>query len=117
MLRDVLYMMILTGGGKILESFELLPTHEAFLVAGIIAVVAALLLEPSRHEKMEKGFIYFAMVISLYGFLFKLPALLEGRLNYYLIKLIALALMGTVLVAVYFLTRRVFRPAGASLFR
>ena len=113
MLRDVLYMMILIGGGKILDSFEILHAHEAFLVAGLIAVVSVFLLEPSRLEKLDKGFVYLTMIVSFYGLWFKLPLLLEGSLNYYLIKLIAVLLMGAVVVGTFVIQRRLLRSSGA----
>ena len=107
--------MILIGGGKILEAFEMVHAAEAFLIAGVIACLAVLLLEP-RKSKFEKALFTFVMILSFYGFWFKLPGMLEGSVNSYLIKVIALALVITVAVALLIIDRKFMRSSMASEF-
>lgn len=115
MMRNALYMLILIGGGKVIEAFEVFRAAEAFLVAGVIASLAVILLEP-RKSKFDKALFYFVMILAFYGFWFKLPGMLEGSLNFYVIKVIALALVVTVAVALFIIDRKFMRSSMASEF-
>lgn len=115
MMRNALYMVILIGGGKIIEAFAVFHAAEAFLVAGVIASLAVLLLEP-RKTKFDKALFTFVMILSFYGFWFKLPGMLEGSLDSYLIKIIALGLVITVGVALIIIDRKFMRSSMASEF-
>ena len=104
-LREVLYLMILIGIGRILTSEEVLHEDEAFLASGGIALIALLLLEPWR-EKLYKALGLVSIVLSVYGLMFKLPLLLAGKLNYYVTYLLAIALVVIVNLAIFAIGRK-----------
>jgi hypothetical protein len=98
-LRDVLYISIFGGVAIILRSSETLHKHEAFLVSGGLAFIAVLLLEP-RDDKFGKGLIWLSVVVSFYGLVMKLPIMLMGRLNHYVVYVIAYVLLAIVALGV-----------------
>ena len=104
MLKMGLYVSILTGGATIFESLDMLPRGEAFLVCGLLAVIAVLILEP-RKEKLASGLLWLNGVLGLYLFMYKLPELLLPRLNYYVTYFIAFVLMAVVTIGIPLLWR------------
>jgi len=106
MLREFFYGIILVGGTSILTALELLHSHEAFLVAGVLALIALLLVEPSGKEKYTKAFINLSVLLSIYGLGLKLPMVLLGRLNYYAVYLLVFVLIGIVIVGIFILVRK-----------
>ena len=94
-LRSILYIVMISGIANILTSFEIFHKHEAFLVSGGLALLAVLLLEP-RKERFRKGLIMSTVVVSVYGLMLKLPMMLMGKLNYYLVYFIAYMLLAIV---------------------
>jgi hypothetical protein len=104
MLRDLLYISILTGGAAIFTATETLELPEAFLVSGVLSVVVRLLLE--RKNRGTPALNYFLLLICVYGFWFKVPVMLEGRLNYYLTKAIALVIIGIFAMVIFLVERK-----------
>lgn len=68
MLRWVLFAAVLSGGTVIFQSMELLSTDEAWLVSGVIAVVAVFAIPSERNRRRPKDLIIFLVaVVGLYG--------------------------------------------------
>jgi len=107
-------MVILSGLTSIFAATEMLDLPEGFLVSGMLVVIAMFLLEP-REEKVNKALHVFLLVISFYGVWFKLPLMLEGRLNYYVIKIVALVLMVIMTVMIFVLQRKLMRRAAPTV--
>ena len=110
MLRDFLYISILTGGTSIFTATELLDFHEAFLVSGVLSLIAMLLFE--GKGKGATALSYFLLLLCFYGFWFKVPLMLDGRLNYYVTKAIALVIVVTFAGVIFVLNRKSMRSSG-----
>ena len=104
MFRDFLYVSILTGGTSIFTATEMLDFPEAMLVSGTLSLIVMFVFE--RKVKGAAAVSYFLLLLCFYGFWFKVPLMLDGRLNYYLTKAIALVIVGTFAVVILFVERK-----------
>lgn len=92
MLRKFLYALILVAGTNGVTTIGLLHYHEAILVSGVLAIVVMLLVEPPG-AKFARAQIWLLPLITIYALGLKLPLLLEGRMNYYLMYFIVFVLI------------------------
>ena len=110
-LRELLYLSIVVGIGDILTTTQVLHKHEALLASGGLALMALLILEPWQ-EKFSRALTLTSAVLSFYVFLFKLPVLLAGTLNYYVTYVLAWVLIVVFNLAILVIERKYLTSSG-----
>ena len=85
MKKAVVFSLLIFGISQLLTGTKSLPRDEAWLVSALAAILVVYWVPPTTKEKYLTWTITkSALVVGTYLFLFKVPLVLAGFMNYYI---------------------------------